>query len=66
MQRIVGILGLVMGGFFIFFGIFFAIQKPDVSFLEEAPGWYYFMLGLAVVAYGGFRIYRSIKLIQRK
>ena len=65
MYRIVSLLGLFFGAFFIFAGIFFAIQKPANILYEGAPAWYYFGIGGMIAAYGGFRIYRAWKALKQ-
>jgi|GEM_PF-2215489 len=55
-------LGIIMGIVFLVFGVLMFIVPPDM--LKDWSPTARMIMGIGIIIYGGFRIYRSIKMLK--
>ncbi|RMG71359.1 MAG: hypothetical protein D6722_07035 [Bacteroidetes bacterium] len=62
MEKFTAYLGFFMGAFFIFMGVFLPLKPPPA--LAELTPFFRVLLGVLLVAYGIFRVYRAYKVVR--
>jgi len=76
MEKIVGYLGLFMSIFFIGSGLFIAIKQLfpaprdifsfEFTYFKEHPDQFNYLVGALLLAYGVFRLVRSLRILKSK
>ncbi|MEM9984364.1 MAG: hypothetical protein AAF804_04650 [Bacteroidota bacterium] len=74
MYKILGYLGLFMSAFFVAAGLFIAftqflgpppaVFKWEMTYFNDHPEVFNYIVGALLVAYGLFRFFRSVKIIR--
>lgn len=64
MEKFTAYLGLFMGALFVFMGVFIPVNPPPA--LAGLGTVYRVLLGVLLVAYGIFRLYRAYKIVKPK